>query len=82
LPNDLTRRISELVNKKPYAPEDDLQEALDDLARDIALIEPNPVDWGGWVTYMLEQMEGEAQRLGRQTDFDDMLSQLRKYLHK
>jgi hypothetical protein len=49
MPDDMARRISELVNKKPYAPEDDLQDALDEMARDIALIEPNPVDWGGWV---------------------------------
>jgi hypothetical protein len=41
----MARRISELVNKKPYAPEDDLQDALDEMARDIALIEPNPADW-------------------------------------
>ena len=47
MPDGLARRISELVNKKPYAPEDDLQDALDDMARDIALIEPNPVDGGG-----------------------------------
>jgi hypothetical protein len=45
--DDLAKRISDLVNKKPYRPEDDLQDALDDMARDIALIEPNPVDWGG-----------------------------------
>ena len=38
MPDDLAKRISELVNKKPYGPEDDLKEAIDDLARDIALI--------------------------------------------
>jgi len=45
IPNDLAKRISELANNKPYVPEDDLKEAFNDLARDIALIEPNPVDW-------------------------------------
>ena len=39
---------------------EELADALDDIARDVALIEPNPVDWGGWVTYLLVQMEGEA----------------------
>jgi hypothetical protein len=37
------------------------QYTLGDLARDIALIEPIPVDWGGWVSYLLEQLEAEAQ---------------------
>ena len=43
--DDLAKRISKLVNKKLDGPEDDLKEALNDLARDIALIEPNPIDW-------------------------------------
>jgi hypothetical protein len=30
--------------------------AVDDMARDIALIEPNLVDWGWWVMYLLDQM--------------------------
>jgi hypothetical protein len=34
------------VNYKLYAPEDDLQHPIDDKARDIALIEQNPVDLG------------------------------------
>jgi hypothetical protein len=37
IPDDMAKRISELVNKKPYAPEDDLQDALEDMARDIAI---------------------------------------------
>jgi hypothetical protein len=34
------------------------------MARDIALIEPNPLDGGEWVSYLLEQMDGEAERRG------------------
>ena len=52
--NEVAKKISELVNKKPYSPEDDLKDALEELARDIALIEPDPRDWGGWVTNILE----------------------------
>lgn len=40
-PADLAIRISELVNNEPYAPEKVLQEAIEDMVRDIALIEPN-----------------------------------------
>lgn len=30
MPDDMAKRISELVNKKPYGPEDELEEAIDD----------------------------------------------------
>jgi hypothetical protein len=45
MPDDLAKKISEVLNNKPVSPEDELAYALDDMARDIALIEPNPVDW-------------------------------------
>ena len=37
VPDDMSEWFKKSVNRKPYAPEDDLQEALDDIARDIAL---------------------------------------------
>ena len=48
--------------RKPHAPEDDLQEALDDMARDIALIEPDPQYWGWWLSNLMEQLEGETEK--------------------
>jgi hypothetical protein len=52
LPDVLARKVSEALNKKSISPEDELVDALEDMARDIALIEPNPADWdGGWLTY-------------------------------
>ena len=62
MPDDLAKKISEVLNNKPISLEDELADALGDMARDIALIELNPVDWGEWVIYLLEQMEGEPQR--------------------
>lgn len=47
------------------------------MARDIALIEPDPRDWGGWVIYLLKQMEEEA-RLRRQR----FVSVLRVIVHE
>ena len=49
--DNMAEWLRKSVNLKPYAPEDDLQEAIDDIARDIAILEPNPGDWGGWVIY-------------------------------
>ena len=82
LPDDLAKKISEGLNKKPIAPEDELADALDEMARDIALIEPNPVDWGGWVPYLLEHMEAEAQRRVKQGEFENMLTTLAKDLQE
>jgi hypothetical protein len=50
------------------------------MPRDIALIEPNPVDWGWWISYLLVQMEGEAKRRGKQTDYNKMVKSLRETL--
>ena len=49
MPDYMAKRISETVNKKHVSPENELQKALDEMARDIAIIEPNPIDWGEWV---------------------------------
>jgi len=43
------------------------------MARDIALIEPNPGDWGGWVRYFFDQMEMEVKRIGKQSHAAFML---------
>jgi hypothetical protein len=40
MPDDLAIKISEALNKKPITPEDELQYALADIARDVALIKP------------------------------------------
>ena len=69
LSDDMVKKVSEALNKKHITPEDELQDALDEMARDIVLIEPNPVDWGGWVTYLLEYLEEEGQRRGNRIKF-------------
>jgi hypothetical protein len=58
---DLAKQVSGALNRKSITPEDELADALDEIARDIALIEPDPQDWGWWVIYLLEQMEAEAR---------------------
>ncbi len=73
MPDDLAKKISEVLNNKPISPEDELADALGDMSRDIALIEPNPVDWGEWVIYLLEQMEGEAPRRLKRGEFENLL---------
>jgi len=65
---------------RPRDTEDELADALEDMARDIALIEPKQGDWGGWVTYLLERMEKEARRRGKESKFEYMLNSLKKEL--
>jgi hypothetical protein len=47
MPNDLAKQVKDALNRKPITPEDELQDVLDEMARDIALIEPDPKDWAG-----------------------------------
>ena len=49
MPEDLAKKVSETLNKKPISPEDELADALEELARDIALVEPDSENCGGWV---------------------------------
>jgi len=39
MPDDLSKKISEMLNNKPITPEDELSDALEEMARDIALVE-------------------------------------------
>jgi hypothetical protein len=40
MPDDLAKKIDDVLNKKRITPEDELADALEEMARDIALIEP------------------------------------------
>jgi hypothetical protein len=45
VPDDLSKKKSEVLNK-PNSPEDEPADALGGIARNIAIIEPNPRNWG------------------------------------
>jgi hypothetical protein len=64
MPDNLAKKINEGLSKKTLRPEDELADALEEMARDIALIEPDPRDWAGWVVYLLEQMEIQSTKRG------------------
>jgi hypothetical protein len=54
--------------------------ALEDMARDIALIEPDPQDWAGWIMYLLEKLKAEANSRRRMDDYENMLNSLLRNL--
>ena len=62
MPDDQANKVREALGKKSIRPEDTIQKAIEELARDITIIEPDPVDWVWWVGYLLEQMESQAEK--------------------
>ena len=77
IPDDQANKVREALSKKTIRPEDRVQRALDELARDIAIIESDPEDWFWWASYLLEQLEGEADRRGKKADFGKMMKSFR-----
>lgn len=55
-------------------PEDILQKAIEELARDIAAIEPDPADWAWWVGFLVEELEGQANKKNVGVQFQQMLN--------
>ena len=47
MPDEMAKKVSEALNRKSITPENELADALDEMARDIALIESNYGDWAG-----------------------------------
>jgi hypothetical protein len=55
MPDDQANQVNDELNKKTIPPQDAIQDAFVEIARDIALIEPDPKDWGWWVSYLVAQ---------------------------
>jgi len=82
MPDDQANKVKEALSKKTIRPEDAVQKAIEELARDIAIIEPDPQDWGWWVIYLMGQLETEARRRGKDKDFEKMARSLQRDLEK
>ena len=59
--------------RKPTRPEDAVQSGLKELARDIAIIEPDPSDWSWWVCYLLEELEFHARKRRLIYNYEDAI---------
>jgi hypothetical protein len=80
MPYEMAKKVSDILNNKTISPEDEPADALDEMARDIALIEPEPKDWGVWVNYLLESLQSEAQKERKSAADEEMLLNLREAL--
>jgi len=58
---------------------DDLREALNDTAGDMAQLIPNSEDWSNWIIYILEDLEDKAVD---RAAFFEMLLEMQDYLSK
>ena len=82
IPDEQANKVREALSKKSIRPEDRVQKGVEELARDIATIEPEPGDWVWWVNNLLEQMGKEAERHGKGKDFERMVRLLGMHLDK
>jgi methionine synthase II (cobalamin-independent) len=82
MPDDMAKKVREALSRKSITPEEELQTAIDEMARDIALIEPDPQDWGWWVSYLLERMEGETRRRRKQDEYKGTIKAFSENLYK
>jgi hypothetical protein len=81
MPQDQANSLTEnLKKKKSKSPEQELDEALQDIARDIAILEPNPADWEGWVSILLAHLEAEARQRRKLVSFEEMVKSLQSGL--
>jgi hypothetical protein len=56
MPNDLAKQVKDALNRKSITPEQELRDALAEMARYNAMIQQNPQDRGRWEFYVLKQM--------------------------
>lgn len=61
MPDNQANKLKEKLNRKTTSPVDELEKSMKETARDIAILEPDPLDWEGWVSYFLENLDVESQ---------------------
>ena len=54
------------------------------MVRDIALIEPDPQDWAGWVIMFIDKLEEESNRMrfDLNTILDEIVNELQNRMQK
>ena len=73
IPDDQANKVRDALKKKSIRPEDAVQKAIEELARDIAIIEPDPMDWEWWLSYLLEQLEIQSEQRRIETQYQQIL---------
>lgn len=69
----LKRPIKELDNENS----DDLEHTIEEIARDIANIEPDPQDWEWWIGYFVGKLGDASLERGNFNSFEQMKNSLK-----
>ena len=81
MPDDMAKRINDVLSQRPRpTPLDELIDAIKQMGSEIADVEPEPGDWAGWITYLLEVLQVEAQKDRKDAAYESMLLELRETL--
>jgi hypothetical protein len=81
VPAGLANRLGEIMEQKPQDnPLVDLMEALGQAAGEIADLEPDPESWAGWITYLLDALQVQAEKDSKPAAFEAMLQILKSDL--
>lgn len=54
VPDDVANEICKELNESQITPDEMLLDKLPDVAQDIAILEPDPKDWGWWIHYLID----------------------------
>ena len=78
MPDDMAESLNKFMNQKARStPLNDLMEAVNDMANEIADVEPEPGDWAGWIAYLLEALQEQVEKDRKGGNFETMLQALR-----
>lgn len=81
LPDGMAESLGKAMEQKPKNnPLVDLMRSISRTAKEIADLEPDPKDWEGWVSYLLEELQLQASRDFRPAAFENMLETLKTSL--
>jgi hypothetical protein len=80
MPEDQAKKLQEYLHKGPKSPEQELDDALQDIARDIAILEPDPADWEGWLSLFVAHLETEARQRRIHDSFMEMVKSMQSSL--
>jgi len=81
LPDGMAESLGKAMEQKPKNnPLVDLMRSISRTAKEIADLEPDPNDWDGWVSYLLEELQLQASRDFKPAAFESMLETLKTSL--
>ena len=81
MPDSMAESLGKAMEQKPKSnPLVDLMTSLSQAAEEIADLEPDPNDWAGWISYVLDELQLQAAHDFKPAAFESMLLSLKTSL--